>query len=236
MNAYRFLTLLIALTLSFPIATIADNNSLSGTSSAEFFASNNTNEIDLQTAFNRLRGEEQRELQNGTVNLMQKEHLEQSNFENLLGTYRMSSDQNVTADNSEKVITSPYQKLSSEKIFKIATELANILKQESVAVFIPTKDSMIGDTVLKLKSHHYTINETIAIIHEKLPPLYSQAFSLHLNNNMCSSFDNTTVEEVEWLGSKIKPDEIKKSFPLEEITNYHGKAYLVYKNGQREQL
>ena len=48
--------------------------------------------------------------------------------------------------------------------------------------------------------------------------------------------DNTTVKEIEWLGSKVKPEDIQKAFPLEDISYQYGKAYLVYKNGQKEQL
>lgn len=229
MKKYIYIHLLLA--ISIPTIAVANDSS-------EFFASNNTKEIDLQTAFNRLQGEEQQELQNDTINVMQKEHMEQSKFENLLGTYKMSNDQQITGDNTEKIITSFHQKMSPEKVFMLAKKLANMLKQESVAVFIPTKEPVIGDTFLKLKSHHYTINETITLIREKLPTLYSQAFSLHLNNdkNICSSFDNATVNEVEWLGSKIDSEEIRKSFPQEEITVQYGKAYLIYKNGQQEQL
>lgn len=110
---------------------MADNTSI------EFFASNNTNKIDLQTAFNRLQGKEQQELQDDTIHLMQKEHMEQSKFDNVLGTYKMSDDQNITADNSEKITTSSFQKLPQIKIFEIATKLAKALNQESRAVFIP---------------------------------------------------------------------------------------------------
>ncbi|MBX3710013.1 MAG: hypothetical protein KIT56_09765 [Gammaproteobacteria bacterium] len=227
---------LLALSISYSTITFA-NNDFSDQFSIEFFASNNTSEINLQTAFNRLQGKEQQDLQNETIKIMQKNHMEQSTFENLLGTYKMSNDQNITADNSEKIITSSYQILSQEKTFKLASKLATTLKQESVAILVPDRKSqMVADTVIKLKSHHYTINETIKLIHDKLPAQYSQAFSLHLNNNVCSTFDNTIVDEIEWLGSKVKPEEIKKSFPQEEITFHYGKAYLVYKNGQKEQL
>lgn len=232
MKSNNYINLLLALFISFPTVTLANNHE----DSTEFFASNNTGVIDLQTAFNRLQGKEQQDLQDETMNVMQKEHVEQSKFENVLGTYKMSDDQNITADNSEKIITSSYQELSPEKTFKIAEELASALKQESVAVFIPDNNQVIGDTILKLKSHHYTINETIQLIHDKLPAQYSQAFSLHLNSNACSNFDNATVEEVEWLGSKVQSEEIKKSFPQEEIVYHYGTAYLVYKNGQTERL
>lgn len=233
MRIFKFFTLIIVVSIFFSTSSFSNNNSEKR--SIEFFASNNTNEIDLQTAFNRLKGNEQQELQNEMIDILQKEHMEQGKFEDLLGTYQMASDQNITADNSEIFITSSYQQISTEKVFDLAKELANSLKQESVAVFIPSQEPVIGDTILNFRSHNYTINEVIKIIHEKLPMHYSQAFSLHLNNT-CSNFDNATVKEIEWLGSKIKPDEIQKSFPLEEISYHYGKAYLVFKNGQKEQL
>lgn len=229
MKLKKYISLLLVLFISSPA------NSFSDSSSTEFFASNNTNEIDLQTAFHRLCGKEQQELQNKTIDIIQKEHLEQGKFENLLGNYK-TSDQKLTADNSEKIITSAYQKLSPEKTFKIAEQLAVLLKQESIAVFIPDEEQLIGDTVLKLQSHPYSINETIKLIHDTLPAHYSEAFSLHLNNNICSNFDNAIVDEVEWLGSNIKSEEITQAFPQEKMTVHHGKAYLVYKDGQKEQL
>jgi len=227
-KSYNQAVMLIALSLSFSTSAFADN--------IEFFASNNTQEIDLQTAYNRLKGPEQLALQNTIIGIAQKNHLEQGRFEDLLGTYKMSSDQNVTADNSEIFIASSYQKISTDKVFMIAKQLANTLKQDSIAVFISAKQPVIGDTVVKLTSHAYTINQVIKLIQDTLPTQYSQAFSLHLNNSSCSNLDTTTVNEVEWLGSKTKPEDIKKSFPNEEITYQYGKAYLVYKNGQKEQL
>ena len=138
---------LITFLLFLTTELFANNNNIS---SVEFFASNNTGEIDLQTAFNRLKGSEQHELQNEIINVMQKKHIEQGRFEELLGTYRMSSDQHITADNSETFITSAYQKIPNEKIFNLAKELTNTLKQESIAVFIPSNQTAIGDTILKL--------------------------------------------------------------------------------------
>lgn len=233
-NKLPSMLLILGLLPPFAFANVhfANKNSI------EYFASNNTNEIDLLTAFNRLQGKEQQQLQNDTISVMQKEHLEQSQFENLLGTYKMTSSQNTTADNTEKLITSAYQQLSTEKIFRIAKELANSLKQESIAVFVPINGT-VGDTILHLKSQRYTIDETIKIIREKLPAEYNQAFSLHLaytDNTICYSFDHAIVNEVEWLGSSINAEDIKKVFPQEDIDIFYGKAYLVYKNGQIELL
>ena len=228
---YFFLLLAVLFFVSPSFATI----NLDGQSSIEFFASNNTDEITLQSAFIRLCGGAQTSLQNDIIELMQKEHIEQGKFENLLGTYRMSIDQHSTADNSEVFVTSSHQKLSSKTIFKIARELATTLKQESVVVFIPSHASTIGVTILKLRSHSYTIKEAMEIIYAKLPLQYSQAYSLQLNN-LCTSFDGAIVKEIQWLGSKARPDEIQKAFPREEIYYHYGKAYLIFDDGHKEQF
>ncbi len=146
----------------------------------------------------------------------------------------MSSDQNITADNTEHFNASTYQYLSDENVFSIAKELAIALNQDSVAVLIPNQSSIGGITVTFI-SHRPTINETIGMLHDKLPTLYNQAFSLHLVNK-CSGFDNTKVSEIEWLGSKINIDEIKKVFPSEKINSRYGKVFLVYQNGQKEPI
>lgn len=234
MRTTSILTLLIS-SFSLFSTSFAFANNPNPLSSVEFFVSNNTGEIDIQTAFNRLEGNEQQELQNTIVDTMQKKHIEQGTFADLLGTYQMSNGQTTTADNSEGFITSPYQKISNKKVFNIAKELANTLNQESVAVFISSNQSTIGDTILKFKANQYSINETIQLIHQKLPQLYSQAFSLHLMNT-CDGFYTTTVKEVEWLGSKVDPQEIQKSFPNDEVVSHNGEAYLVYKDGRKEPL
>lgn len=230
------INILFTFTILFPIISFASiNHKLK--SSIEFYASNNTGTIDLQTAFARLTGDEQQKLEDTTIVILQNKHIQQTTFQKLLGAYRMSSSQAVTADNSEKIMTSPMQKISTQKIFNIAKELGNTLNQESVAVFIPenkSTKSLISDTVLKLKSHSYTITEVTSIISNTLPDLYNQAFSLHFkNSNISTSYENTIVDEVEWLGSQIQPEIIQNSFPLESIDSYYGAAYLVYKNGNK---
>ena len=202
--------------------------------SAEFFASNNTKEIDLQTAYHRLIGIEQSNLQNNMINVMQKNHVEQGKFEDILGTYRMSSDKNITADNTERFITSPGQNLSDEKVFSLAKELAVKLNQDSVAVFIPSQ-SGLGDITVSFTSHQPSINEAVNMLHDKLPELYNQAFSLHLIKK-CGDFNNAKVTEIEWLGSKISLEAIKKVFPSEKIDSRYGKVFLVYQNGTQKQL
>lgn len=203
-------------------------------SSVEFFASNNTKEINIQTAYDRLTGQEQYDLQNKMINVLQKNHIEQGKFENILGTYRMSSDQNITADNTENFNTSPYQNLSDEKVFSIAKELAVSLNQDSVAVLISDQSS-IGDITVSFISSQPSINEVITLLHDKLPILYNQAFSIHLAKT-CGGFNSAKVAAIEWLGSKMNLEEVKKVFPSEKINYRNGKVFLVYQNGQREQL
>jgi hypothetical protein len=200
----------------------------------EFFASNNTAQISIQTAYDRLIDTPQTDLQNQMISVFQNEHIEQGRFEDILGAYSMSSDNKVTADNSERFSTSPYQKLSEEKLFSLAKELAITLNQDSVAVLIPNK-SIIGEINVNFASHQFSINEVITILHDKLPASYSQAYSLHITNKY-HGFDNAKVNSIEWLGSKMNVDEVKKAFPLENVNYQYGKVYLVYKNGQHEQI
>lgn len=174
MRAHKFIILLLTLFVFIPALSFAQDNAEK--QSIEFFTSNNMGEIDLKTAFNRLKGAEQQELQNGIIDVIQKNHVAQGKFDDILGTYRMSSNQKITADNSEIFITSPYQKLSTEKIFNLAEKLDNALQQESTAVFISSKQPIVGEVILKFKSRSYSISDTVKLIHEKLPLSYSQAF------------------------------------------------------------
>lgn len=200
-----------------------------------FFSSNNTHEITVEAAYDRLRGQEQENLQNNIISVMQKNHIEQGKFEDIIGAYTSSASQNFTADNTDIFNTSPYQKLSNEKAFLLAQRLAIKLNQESVGVFIPTKESIVGNISVHFSTHQPTIMEAINLLHNKLPPMYIRGFSLHLNNKY-SNFKEATVSEIEWLGSNLKLAEIKEVFPQEEISYRYGSAYLVYKNGQKERL
>lgn len=202
--------------------------------SVEFFASNNTSIIDLQTAYARLNGDEQSELQNTMIEIMQENHIEQGKFEDILGTYQMSNDKRITADNTEHFITSPLQYLSNDMYFSLAKALATKLNQDSVAVFIPD-DANLGDVTVSFGSHQPSINELVSKIQDTLPEQYNNAFSLHLSKNS-SNFANAKVAEVEWLGSTMNIDVIKKAFPSEKISFRDGKVYLVYKDGRIEQL
>ncbi len=230
MNMIKFggISLISCLFLTANLAFANPNSSI------EFFASNNTKEIDIQTAYDRLIGKEQKSLENAIIDVLEKNHIEQGRFEDILGTYRMSSDQNITADNTDRFTTSPQQDISQDKIFSIAKELAISLNQDSVAVFIPNS-STIGDITVTFTSHQPSIAEVINTLHDKLPSLYNQAFSLHLVDEH-SNYNDAKVMEIEWLGSKINVEEVKKAFPLEKIDSQDGDVFLVYQNGQKEQL
>lgn len=201
----------------------------------EFFASNNTQEISLQTAYLRLTGVEQSALQNSIINIMQNNHIEQGTLEDILGTYRMSNDGNMTADNTEHLSTSPYQHLSHKESFSLARKMAITLKQDSVAVLIPNKSKTLAGISIHFTSQQPDINEVINILHAKLPGLYNQAFSLHLINN-CGDYNHAKVAGIEWLGAKLNSDLVKEVFPLEKIILHYGKVYLVHQNGEKERL
>ena len=119
-------------------------------------------------------------------------------------------------------------------MFSLAKELAIKLNQDSVAIFIPN-DSSLGDITVNFFSHQPRINEVVNMLHNKLPELYNQAFSLHLINK-CGDFNHAKVTKIEWLGSKLNLEVIKKAFPLEKINSRYGKVFLVYQNGQKQQL
>lgn len=227
---------ILALVTSLLLLTLSTTSFAEKIRSVEFFASNNTATINLQTAYNRLHSNEQDKLQENVINIMQKYHLEQGKSVDILGTYQMSNDGKITADNTDAFITSPYQYIHAQTVFTIAKQLAYTMKQESVAVFIPSDQPVIGELKLSFTSHAPTIKEVVQLIHSKLPPSYGQAYSLHLTHHECSDFDHATVTDVEWLGSKINLNDVKNAFPTDKVSYQYGKAYLVYKTGQKEPL
>src|ERR1700739_3019774 len=80
-------------------------------SSIELFSSNNTHLITIEKAYERLNGTAQSELEHTFITLLQKNHIEQGEFENILGIYKK------TADNTLLFHTSPKQSLSNKHIF-----------------------------------------------------------------------------------------------------------------------
>lgn len=220
---------MFSLILSLSTITHATNSP-----TIKFFVSNNTQVIDVRKAFERLTGKPQQDLKEGTIDVLQNNHIEQGKFENSLGTYEMSINKKVTGDNTKIFYSSPLQNFSQEHVFSLAGQIAKTFQQESVAVFIPANQSTIGDTVVNFTSHQPSITEAIELVHEKLPA-YATAFSLHLNSTH-STFSQVKVTQIEWLGSQIDINAIKIAFPCEKISYNYGQAYLVYQNGQVDQL
>lgn len=225
MNIYK-LMLIISM---FFIANMANAASI------EFFASNNTGEINIKTAYERLFAKPQQVLINDFINTLQTNHVEQGRLEGILGIYQMKNDKNITSDNTEIFYASPLQNFSNKQIFAIAAQLANSLNQESVAVFIPAEQSNGGEVIVTIKSQKLSIVEAVDAIKKKLPQSYANAFSLHLNQQT-KYFKGAKVTEIEWLGSNINIEDIKKAFPDENIVFNQGQAYLVYKDGRAEAL
>ncbi len=201
----------------------------------EFFSSNNDHEISLRQAFARLTGSPQTELQKNIITIMQHNKMEQGNFEPVLGTYQMSTDKKITGDNTEIYYTSPFQSIPDKKIFQIASELANILDQDSIAVFKPSKAASIGEVKIYFDKNKPAIDEIVTQIKQKLPSYYSQAFSLQLNHT-CDGYEKTTVNSVEWMGSHLDVQLIKQAFSQQTATTQNGIPYLVYKNGKIDKL
>lgn len=198
--------------------------------SITFFVSNNTKEISLGDAFQRLTGSAQDTLEKGMIHTLQKYHFEQGNTDRLLGTYQMNSDGETTADNTQTFTTSPYQFISTEQSFQLAQTFARQFRQESVAVFIPSSTSSSADAILRFKSVAKTIDETIQLLREKLPESYEKAFSLHLVNT-AKGYDNARVQAVEWLGGAVQVKQLQAIFPNDSVTTHRGQAYLVYQDG-----
>lgn len=207
------------------------------TTSAEFFVSNNISKTDMRAAYGRFVGKEQEGLRADFIVFLQKKHIEQGVFENILGSYFSLSMNAVIDNNAESFRLSPNQNFSDGDLFLLAKDLASFFHQESVAVFIPRPEKN-GDVSVHFLSNTPGIWEVMRIVHDKLPAFYSEGFMLHLVNECCVStpFDMAKVSQIEWLGSKINIDEVKKAFPSEKVTVQYGESFLVYQNGRKEKL
>lgn len=212
---------------------LTSSMSYAESATVEFFVSNNTKEIDLATAYQRLTSKQQNKLENSIINVMQQNHIEQGKLKNMLGSYQMS-DQTITADNSQRFITSPYQEISSQQAFTIAKQLAVALDQESIAVNLPNAVN-VDDITLTFTDYEPSLSEINQLISQKLPASYRQAYSLQLDDTS-QDFNAAKVKKVEWLGSKINLDEVKHAFPAEKINYKTGRSYLVYQNGRVEEI
>lgn len=204
----------------------AENN----TSNIEFFVSNNQGEIDLPTAYHRLQGRDQTALQDNVTKVLSNYHLEEQNQEGVLSVYQMSTNKQLTAENTEIISLDPSITLSLAKLKKIANRLATVLNQNSVAVFVPSQQPGVGEIKVEFSNNLPTISEAVELIQKKLPAQYSQAFTLHLATNAHLTFKDEKVNAIEWLGSKPKLAEVKAIFPDATVTTTNGKAFLVFNN------
>lgn len=201
-----------------------------GKAPIKFFASNNTKEIDAKTAYARLTGNQQFQLSSQVNQVMNENNVKEQTAKDMVGMYQMNSDKKITSDNTHVFYAAPSKTLTKNKIFSIAKNISQDLNQESVAVFIPSKQSPTGDVTVVFKKPTFTINEIVKIINEKCPSAYSDAFSLELTHDN-PDFNQAKVISVQWLGSEISANDLKKAFPHGVISVQNGHAYLVYKNG-----
>jgi hypothetical protein len=192
--------------------------------SIELFASNNTDSINLDKAYQRLTGKPQVELKQIIISSLKKNHIEYTRLENIIGVY------NLTAENSKILYIPDKKDFSNKQIFTLARQLAIKLKQNSIAVFIPEKDAAVGSVTITVNNKH-SIQENIKLIYDKLPKHYSSALSLHIDKGECG-IKCSKVTMVEWLGSNINIVAIKKVFPEATIRTLKGRSYLIYKNGK----
>jgi hypothetical protein len=224
----------LALVATSLIAMSLSTLSVAATS-IEFYASNTTTAIDLQAAYKRLQGSEQQSLKQKMLGVLQKNHIENGKFIDVLGTYQMATEGNTTADNTDTFITSPNQPISEKNAFSIAKQLAESMQLENVTVFIPSDNASVGKLKIKFTSHEPTVSEVVELVHQNLPIAYSQAYSLQLENTH-TTFNKAKVSEIVWLGSMIDLKEVRKAFPNEKISYEKGMAYLVYQDGMNEKL
>lgn len=200
----------------------------------QFFYSNNNQILDLEQAYQHLIGKEQRQLQKASLHILQQQHMEVGAFKNVLGAYTSQGKKLFTADNSEVFFVSPLQKISREKTFLIATTLAKQLKQESVAVFIPSTTGTIAHIKLVFSYTKPTITEVMQLVH-KLPTSLATAFTLKLKNRH-SDFESAEVHSIEWLGNNLNSSVIKEFFPFDTVLSYNGESYLVFNTGRLQKL
>ncbi|CAM2840768.1 Uncharacterised protein [Legionella steigerwaltii] len=204
------------------------------TNNIQFFYSNNNQILDLEKAYQRLIGKEQRQLKKNATHALQKQHMELGEFRNALGTYTLQEKKLFTAENSEIFFVSPLQNLSRKKTFIVASMLAKQLDQESVAVFIPNDTSAIAHIKLVFSYNKLTISEVTQLIH-KLPASLTHAFTLRLKNTH-SGFDSIEVHSIEWLGNNLNSSVITNLFPFDTVLSYRGDSYLVFKTGSYQKL
>ena len=192
-----------------------------------FFLSNNDKVISLPVAFKRLHGVTQDILRDQTIEVLQLKRIQQGRFTDVLGRYQMTGSGKVTADNSERFDTSPYQYLSPQKINTLAKVLAGRFHQDRVAVFIPDQQAKINRITVKFDTKQPTIKQLSTEVATKLSASYQKSYSLYLTS--CeNNFSRAHVQKIEWMGQDNQLVQIQRAFPHQEITWQKGRYYLVY--------
>jgi len=205
------------------------------TSDVTFFVSNNTQTLSPQAAFDRLTGPEQASLETAAAAVLQGNAVLECRSEPVLGAYTYTRDGSETADNTETYETAPQQLLPTSTVFTIAAQLCGALGQESVAVMIPASQGQVCDLKVTFASPTQTIAAVIASLQAALPAAFTQAYSIHLNVPY-GTYPLETVAAVEWLGSQLDQDILRKAFPNDTVTVLTGSALLVHKDGTTEPL
>jgi hypothetical protein len=199
------------------------------------FVSNNTKEIPLTTAFERLHGQPQEKLRKNVKEILAANKWSFSSDKNILGVYTDKCG-HETADNTLEFTTSKASNNNSD-IWKIATQLDNEFDQDSVLVFKPESCArttlIIIDTSKKapvkilsakkyLKNIDHTLTENFSII-----PTPGQA-----------SIKQSEVKKFILISSEKKLNEFTRACIKQKCSakGKNVKAWLVYKNGDKKQL
>lgn len=194
-----------------------------------FFYSNNTQIIDIKSAYYRLIGAEQIELKKISNKILNTQYIGSGQRNDFLGVYTMASNQMITAENSESFEFLPKKTWGKKQTILAAAALANRLEQESVAVFIHSDSNQTAELKLIFGLHRPTITETINLLSQRLPKSYTHAFSLHLMNTTGAMY-RQKVRSVEWLGHFARASDVRKAFPHDKVSTKRGSSFLVYKN------
>ena len=194
--------------------------------SVMFFASNNTGQINADEAYTRLIGNDQYNLTGSITQIMQERRVQQGKFDNVIGMYKNY------ADNTEVFSTSPNQDIAEPEVEFIAKKLANELKQETIAVFIPNETAKtIGEISVTFRPGREPNFRTAMIdLKRRLPAPYTEAFSMYLDPTY-SGISQKKVAKIAWLGTKLNIERVKRAYPYARVDSKNGEAFLIDQNG-----
>ncbi|MBA2650493.1 MAG: hypothetical protein H0U75_13050 [Legionella sp.] len=207
------------------------------------YASNNSDIIPLNTAYQRLQSEPEHQLQVTMIQQLQQAHIQQGQFQEILGTYLMSTTGDLTGDNTEAFTFSPYQKIPNEQLFELSKTLAQKLNQDSLAVVVAdepedgtTPDNCNHESIVYSLS--FKKQPELSMVLEKiklLPTQYQSAYSIQISD-LKQSFTKAGVNKINWLGHGFDINELKQIFPEAEVSTEKGSAWLVFKDGHIKEL